>query len=116
MQILKHRRGTIYLTEMGVFIARRIKMIPGSGYLLDDRYSADRNIASVSPIPVLILHGTADHVIPWQDSEKLYALAQEPKQKIFIPGGDHIDAFSGRYENLYRDAMINFIQTALSAK
>ncbi|HIC6145363.1 TPA: hypothetical protein ACW5H1_002051, partial [Salmonella enterica subsp. enterica serovar Schwarzengrund] len=24
--------------------------------------------------------------------------------------------FSGRYENLYRDAMINFIQTALSAK
>lgn len=24
MQILKHRRGTIYLTEMGVFIARRI--------------------------------------------------------------------------------------------
>ncbi|WP_259456445.1 hypothetical protein, partial [Salmonella enterica] len=25
-------------------------------------------------------------------------------------------AFSGRYENLYRDAMINFIQTALSAK
>lgn len=56
-------------------------MIPGSGYLLDDRYSADRNIASVSPIPVLILHGTADHVIPWQDSEKLYALAREPKQK-----------------------------------
>ncbi len=40
------------------------QMIPGSGYLLDDRYSADRNIASVSPIPVLILHGTADHVIP----------------------------------------------------
>ncbi|ECI4059048.1 alpha/beta hydrolase [Salmonella enterica subsp. enterica] len=92
------------------------QMIPGSGYLLDDRYSADRNIASVSPIPVLILHGTADHVIPWQDSEKLYALAREPKQKIFIPDGDHIDAFSGRYANLYRDAMIKFIQTALSAK
>ncbi|MDI4740110.1 hypothetical protein MJN54_30025, partial [Salmonella enterica subsp. enterica serovar Kentucky] len=42
-------------------------------------------------------------VIPWQDSEKLYALAREPKQKIFIPDGDHIDAFSGRYANLYRD-------------
>lgn len=26
MQILKHRRGTIYLTEMGVFIARRIRL------------------------------------------------------------------------------------------
>ncbi|EHJ9142589.1 alpha/beta hydrolase [Salmonella enterica subsp. enterica serovar Derby] len=57
-----------------------------------------------------------DYVIPWQDSEKLYALAREPKQKIFIPDGDHIDAFSGRYANLYRDAMIKFIQTALSAK
>ncbi|HED5886174.1 TPA: alpha/beta hydrolase [Salmonella enterica] len=92
------------------------QMIPGSGFLLDDSYSANRYIASVSPIPVLILHGTADHVIPWQDSEKLYALAREPKQKIFIPDGDHIDAFSGRYANLYRDAMIKFMQTALSAK
>ncbi len=38
----------------------------------------DRNIASVSPIPVLILlHGNADHVpLPGQDSEKLYALAR----------------------------------------
>ncbi|EAB2011557.1 alpha/beta hydrolase [Salmonella enterica] len=92
------------------------QMIPGSGFLLDDSYSANRYIASVSPIPVLILHGTADHVIPWQDSEKLYALAREPKQKILIPDGDHIDAFSERYANLYRDAMIKFIQAALSAK
>lgn len=92
------------------------QMIPGSGFLLDDSYSANRYIASVSPIPVLILHGTADHVIPWQDSEKLYALAREPKQKIFIPDGDHIDAFSRRYANLYRNAMIKFIQTALPAK
>ncbi|EEI3953740.1 phage tail protein, partial [Salmonella enterica] len=32
MQILKHRRGTIYLTEMGVFIARRITTLTDKGF------------------------------------------------------------------------------------
>ncbi len=88
-------------------------MLPGSGYLLDDSYSADRNIASVAPIPLLILHGTADGVIPWQQSETLFALAREPKQKIIIPDGEHIDAFTERHGDRYRDAAMAFIRDAL---
>ncbi len=57
-------------------------MIPGSGYLLDESYSGENYIASVSPIPLLLIHGKADHVIPWQHSEKLYSLAKEPKRLI----------------------------------
>lgn len=49
------------------------QMIPGSGYLLDESYSGENYIASVSPIPLLLIHGKADHVIPWQHSEKLYS-------------------------------------------
>lgn len=40
------------------------QMIPGSGFFMDDSYNAERFIAEVSPIPVLIIHGKADRVIP----------------------------------------------------
>ncbi|EIQ19197.1 hypothetical protein SFK315_3004 [Shigella flexneri K-315] len=36
------------------------QMIPGSGYLLDESYSGENYIASVSPIPLLLIHGKAD--------------------------------------------------------
>ncbi|HCC5833887.1 alpha/beta hydrolase [Citrobacter farmeri] len=88
-------------------------MIPGSGFLLNDRYSADRNISSIAPIPLLLLHGTADYVIPWQHSEALFAKAGEPKQIIIIPDGVHIDAFSERHGEIYRDAAMDFIRHAV---
>lgn len=87
--------------------------VPGSGYLLDDSYSADRNISSVAPIPLLILHGTADHVIPWQHSEMLMTKAREPKRLIIIPQGKHIDAFSDRHGEKYRDLAMSFIRQAV---
>lgn len=61
----------------------------------------------------LFLHGTEDHVIPWQHSEALFAIAGEPKQKIIIPEGEHIDAFSGRHGEIYRDAAMDFICQAV---
>ncbi|WP_437887491.1 alpha/beta hydrolase [Phytobacter sp. V91] len=89
--------------------------IPGSGFLLDDSYSADRYISTISPVPVLLIHGTADRVIPWQHSEELFALAREPKQLIIIPDGEHIDAFTQKHGDRYRDAVVSFLQTALPA-
>ena len=73
------------------------QMIPGSGFFMDDSYNAERFIAEVSPIPVLIIHGKADRVIPWEQGERLYDLTREPKQKINLPDGEHIDAFSERH-------------------
>ena len=79
---------------------------------LDD--SGENYIASVSPIPLLLIHGKADHVIPWQHSEKLYSLAKEPKRLILIPDGEHIDAFSDRHGDVYREQMVDFILSALN--
>lgn len=90
------------------------QMIPGSGYLLDESYSGENYIASVSTIPLLLIHGKADHVIPWQHSEKLYSLAKEPKRLILIPDGEHIDAFSDRHGDVYREQMVDFILSALN--
>ncbi|CAM6442899.1 alpha/beta hydrolase [Escherichia fergusonii] len=91
-------------------------MIPGSGFFMDDSYNAERFIAEVSPIPVLIIHGKADRVIPWEQGERLYDLTREPKQKINLPDGEHIDAFSERHGGVYRDQMVNFILNALNTQ
>ncbi|HCO7574801.1 alpha/beta hydrolase [Escherichia fergusonii] len=92
------------------------QMIPGSGLFMDDSYNAERFIAEVSPIPVLIIHGKADRVIPWEQGERLYDLTREPKQKINLPDGEHIDAFSERHGGVYRDQMVNFILNALNTQ
>ncbi|HAI1303466.1 TPA: alpha/beta hydrolase [Escherichia fergusonii] len=92
------------------------QMIPGSGFFMDDSYNAERFIAEVSPIPVLIIHGKADRVIPWEQGERLYDLTREPKQKITLPDGEHIDAFSERHGGVYRDQMVNFILNALNTQ
>lgn len=106
-------RAIILDSTFSSYSAIANQKIPGSGFLLDDRYSADRHIASIAPVPLLILHGTNDRVIPWQQSETLFARAGEPKQKRLIPQGEHIDAFSERHGDLYRDAVIDFILLAL---
>lgn len=89
-------------------------VVPGIGFLLDDEYSAERYIASLSPIPLLLLHGTDDHVIATRHTEKLFALAGAPKQKIIIPGGRHIDAFTSRHGDVYRDKLVAFYLSALA--
>nr|WP_245880247.1 alpha/beta hydrolase [Superficieibacter electus] len=87
--------------------------VPGIGYLLHNDFSAERYIASLSPIPLLLLHGTDDHVIATWHTEKLFDLASEPKQKIIIPGGKHIDVFTSRHGDLYRDKLVEFYRSAL---
>ena len=41
--------------------------------------------------PLLQSHGTADRLIPYAMGRQLFAAANEPKQFIAIPGGDHND-------------------------
>jgi fermentation-respiration switch protein FrsA (DUF1100 family) len=41
--------------------------------------------------PVLIVHGTTDHVIPLTHGERLFAAAREPKQFLPLPNVDHND-------------------------
>ena len=64
----------------------------GAGVLVNDQLSAHRYIAAISPIPLLMLHGTADEVIPYAHGERLFAKAQAPKQFIAVPDGHHITA------------------------
>ncbi len=61
-------------------------------------------------MPVLLIHGTDDHLIPPEMSRLLYAHAPYPKQLKLIPGGGHNNsaAVGGAY---YLRAISNFVAT-----
>jgi fermentation-respiration switch protein FrsA (DUF1100 family) len=44
--------------------------------------------------PVLVIHGTADEVIPFRHGEGLFRLAREPKQKYWVAGAGHNNLFA----------------------
>jgi fermentation-respiration switch protein FrsA (DUF1100 family) len=89
--------------------------LPGAGALMDDAYSPERYIAAIAPMPFLLLHGTADRVIPHSHSSRLFARAGEPKRLVIIEGGDHIEAVTPRFMATYQDMLVKFFDTALSA-
>jgi fermentation-respiration switch protein FrsA (DUF1100 family) len=87
----------------------------GAGLLVDDTYSAERYIEGISPIPLLLMHGTADAVIPYAHSLRLLEKAHAPKTLITIDGGEHIEALaSDRFGTRYQKALLDFFGTALA--
>ena len=56
--------------------------------LMKDSFRSDARIGKVT-VPILILHGTADTVVPFRFGEKLFALANEPKRFVRLEGGGH---------------------------
>jgi len=85
----------------------------GAGLLMRDHYSAKNYIAAISPIPLLIIHGTADQVVPYSHAVRLFDAAREPKQLLTVNGGGHIEAMT-LGDSTYRDALVKFFEGALA--
>lgn len=63
--------------------------------LLKDRYDNIAKISGIHPMPVLVMHGTADGVVPFKEGKKLFEAANDPKKFVTVDGGNH--------NNLYDD-------------
>jgi len=59
-------------------------------WILRDRYPAADLMAHVRA-PVLVIAGTADGIIPFDNSVQFFNAAPQPKQMITIEGADHND-------------------------
>jgi uncharacterized protein len=88
----------------------------GAGSLVGDTYSAENYIGSLAPIPLLLIHGTADAVIPYAHAVRLLDKAKEPKKLITVEGGGHIEALTPRFGARYQDALLDFFDASLSGK
>lgn len=80
-------------------------------WTVDDDYSAIRVIDQISPIPLLLLHGDRDPIVPVHHSERLYAQAREPKALWIAPGRGHTESLRS---DDYRDRLVTYIKTALA--
>jgi alpha-beta hydrolase superfamily lysophospholipase len=56
--------------------------------MLTERFNSIKKLKKIR-VPILFLHGTADELISFYMSEKLFHAANEPKQLFLIPGGSH---------------------------
>ena len=56
-------------------------------------------VGDLAPKPLLLIHGTADEILPPRSSELIYERAGEPKRLMLFEGADH--RLSGKGEELF---------------
>jgi len=62
------------------------------GLTVNDDHSAIKSVARVSPIPLLVIHGERDGIVPPEHGQRLYDAARAPKELWRVPGAGHIQA------------------------
>ena len=75
-------------TSMGDAAKNVYPYIP-VGILLKDRYENDKKIKHIN-IPVLVMHGEADQIVPFEMGKKIYEIANQPKYSYFTKYDDHM--------------------------
>lgn len=86
---------------------------PLSYVMATDSFHSGDLIASLSRIPVLILHGTDDKVIPYPHGQMLYDRAREPKIFLTVDGGKHISSLTAQ-GYIYQPKILEFFRQAVS--
>ena len=57
--------------------------------LLKDKYDNKKKIKNIN-IPVLVMHGEVDQIVPFRMGEKIYEIANQPKYSYFTKFDDHM--------------------------
>ena len=86
--------------------------IPLAQVLISDELSPADYVSRIAPIPLLLIHGTEDEIIPFRHAELLLERAGEPKTLWRIEGGNHTPAFAAP-GSPYRRQLVEFFVAAL---
>ena len=86
---------------------------PLSFLLIGNSLSPEAVVAKIAPVPLLLIYGTADPVVPYHHGTGLYARAKEPKELWTIEGGGHTEAFA-ESGSPYRAKLVRFFNEALA--
>ena len=77
------------------------RVLTGRRLLPFDRFDNLAKIGRVSS-PVLVIHGTADPVVPFRHGRRLYAAATGPKDCLWVEGAAHNDLLATAGEDYWR--------------
>eukprot|EP00163_Fabomonas_tropica_P021662 TRINITY_DN37797_c0_g1_i1.p1 TRINITY_DN37797_c0_g1~~TRINITY_DN37797_c0_g1_i1.p1 ORF type:complete len:388 (-),score=69.45 TRINITY_DN37797_c0_g1_i1:91-1254(-) len=72
-------------------------------------------VHAISPRPILIMHGTNDNIIPHSHSERIHAVAREPKEIWLAKGAVHC-ALYDKYPDEYRERVLGFMDRVHQVK
>ena len=75
-------------------------------FLLKDKYESYKKINKIS-VPVLIIHGKVDKIVPYEMGKKMYELANQPKFFYSQDYGDHMV----EYDEKLLSALEQFIKS-----
>jgi pimeloyl-ACP methyl ester carboxylesterase len=87
-------------TSMADMARLEYPWIPGD-LLLNQKFDVLRKIERLEP-PVVLVHGTADRVVPFAMGARLYGAAHAPKRLVAVEGAGHEDAMPNGGEPLRR--------------
>jgi fermentation-respiration switch protein FrsA (DUF1100 family) len=91
--------------------ANRYPMVPVR-FLLRDQYNSLDKIKNIH-MPLLLLHGEMDQVVPVKFGKKLFEAANEPKQAEFVPDAGHNDVYNLRVQQIVLDFIAKLPTDAL---
>ena len=78
--------------------------------MLKDKYLSNEKIRNVHS-PIFIMHAIGDDIVPFWMGEKMYELANEPKQKYFINENNHLvtydDKLMNNMDRFYKSLRLN---------
>lgn len=79
--------------------------------LIPDDVSPIGVVQQLPHIPLLVIHGDADRIVPIKFGKALYAAAHEPKTFWEIPNGHHTQAFRTQAN---REKLVNYLHQVLA--
>jgi fermentation-respiration switch protein FrsA (DUF1100 family) len=82
-------------------------------FLVSDTYSPVKWIKDVSPVPVLIIHGEADRVVPMHHGRILYDAALQPKEFWETAAPGHTRAFA---DAAVRKKLVTYLSARFQAR
>lgn len=80
--------------------------------LIGDHYDALEAVKQMDDVPLLLIHGSDDRIVPYRHAQLLFAAAHGPKTLWTVPGGHHLDTFVHRPEP-WRDRLIEYLDKAV---
>ena len=76
--------------------------------LIDDAFDAVTALQHIDDVPVLLIHGSDDEVVPYRHAVLLLSAAAGPHSLWTIPNGRHLDTFVYRQEP-WRGRLIRYL-------
>jgi uncharacterized protein len=76
-------------------------------FTVDNDYSPQASVRALSPIPLLLIHGDHDGIVPVDHSQRLYERAADPKELWVLPGVGHIGSMRTKP---IRDRLAEFLR------